>query len=347
MENKLKLLLIGPRTNKKDPFKTGGIIILFEDLLSQCSKHNIDFLSIDTNKANYPNIFLALLSIYFKIFLLSFRASHISLHGTANDYVYIAPFVVFWSKLLRKKSSLRKFAGNFNHYYAQAGLIKKKVIEYVLTNNDFNFFETKYLVNFFKTFNPNTFWFPNVREKNNTVRTKLFEKRFVFISQLYETKGVDEILQVSNLLPEGYIIDLYGPIKDEKYNNSHYFQPYKATYRGALASSEVKNTLAGYDVLILASHYYPGEGYPGIVIEALSIGKPVIVTNLESIREMVDEQCARFVKPQSIEDLKNKILSFNDSNYPEFSANALKCFDQFDSEIQTTNFLNIIMKEKL
>jgi glycosyltransferase involved in cell wall biosynthesis len=334
-----KTLLIGPRENKKDSTKTGGVIVLFEDLIGQFNKNNLDYIVVDTNKANYSNILVAMISIYLNIFIKSFKIERISLHGTANDYLYIAPFMILVSKLFRKKSSLRKFAGNFDGYYTNTSNFKKKIIQYVLKNSTYNFFETKYLVEFFKKFNENTFWFPNVREKQIVDSKKVFSKKFVFISQLYKSKGVDEILEASSMLDDGYEIDLYGPLRD--IYTEEYFSKYKANYKGSLEPTKVIETLNNYDVLILAS-YYPAEGYPGVVIEALSLGKPVVVTDLESIKEMVDETCAVFVKPRSAEDIKKAILSFNIDNYESYAQGALIVFKNFDSDIQTKIFFDTL-----
>lgn len=331
-----KYLLIGPCKNKKDASKTGGVIVLFEDLLFQFRKKNIQYIVIDTNKANYSNTIFAMLKIYLKILFNIFKIHHISLHGTAKDYIFIAPYVVFLSKVFSKKSSTRKFAGNFDRYYSESGILKKIIIEYVLKNSNQNFFETKYLVKYFQKFNSNTYWFPNVRQRNEEIKINTFNKKFVFISQLYKTKGVDEILEVSNVLDYTYTVDLYGPLKDEY--TQKYFDEFKANYKGSLKPDEVLKTLSNYDVLILAS-YYPGEGYPGVIIEALSLGKPVIVTDLESIKEMVNESCAKFVKAKSSQEILAAIKSFDIENYKEYSKNALLSFGKFDSDIQTSIFL--------
>lgn len=49
-------------------------------------------------------------------------------------------------------------------------------------------------------------------------------------------------------------------------------------YKGELQPSEVVLTLKQYDVLIFPSHY-EGEGCPGILVEALSVGLPIIASN--------------------------------------------------------------------
>jgi glycosyltransferase involved in cell wall biosynthesis len=339
------ILLIGPLENKKDPTKTGGIVVLFNDLLSQFKLRNIDFMVIDTNKANYPNILLALFTIYFKIIVLSFKADHLSLHGTAKDYIFIAPLVVMLSKVQGKTCSLRKFAGDFNKIYNISNILKKRLIEFSLKNSNMNFFETRYLVDFFAPFNTNTFWFPNVRKNQASSDTRVFQKKFVFISQLFASKGVDEILKASNLLPDGYTVDLYGPLHDTYTHTHNYFDDYRANYKSSLKPNQVLSTLEQYDVLLLPT-YYPGEGYPGIVIEALSLGKPVIVTDLPSIQEMVDENCAIFVKPKNYEDIMHAILKFNTDNYLSYSQNALSAFKQFDSDIQTDHFIKSLGLEK-
>lgn len=337
-----KLLLIGPCQNKKDPSKTGGVIVLFEDLLVQMKNRDLDFMVIDTNKANYSNILIAIIFIYLKIFIYFFSCKHISIHGTAKDYLFIAPFVIFLSKIFGKKTSTRKFAGNFNTFYENSQSWKKKLIEYVLKNSTYNFFETKYLVDFFKKFNKNTYLFPNVRKKLELETKSNFSKKFVFISQLFRTKGVHEILEASNKLDKSYQIDLYGPLRDDY--TLDYFDNYRANYKGSLKANEVLKTLNEYDVLTLAS-YYPGEGYPGVIIEALSLGKPVIVTDLESIKEMVDESCAIFVKPKCSGSIVESIKKFNEDNYKKYSFSALKYFDKFDSDIQTNIFLEIIFEK--
>jgi glycosyltransferase involved in cell wall biosynthesis len=118
---------------------------------------------------------------------------------------------------------------------------------------------------------------------------------------------------------------------------------YKAVYKNPLTHQEVLEIMYQYDVLVLPSYR---EGYPGVVIEALSIGLPVIVTNLSGIKEMVDENCAVFIKPGSSDDIVRAIVSFNNENYSVFSTNALKYFEYFDSEQHTIKYLNRINKKR-
>lgn len=334
-----KLLLIGPSTDKKNPSDTGGIVVLFEDLVTQCKGGNIDLEIIDTNKANYSNKVFAYLHILFSSILKIQRVTHVSLHGTANDYFLIAPFVVFLSKLFEKQVSLRKFAGNFDVIYDNSSNVKRRVIDYVLKKSDINFFETKYLVKKFKLQNKDTYWFPNVRVKPNVKREGEYQKKFIFLGQVKEEKGVKEILEVSNLLDNSYTFDIYGKL----FENMEYidFDQYKATYKSSLDPKDIQKTLCQYDVLVLPT-FWKGEGYPGVIIEALSVGLPIIATNLKGIKEMINEKSSVLINPKNVERLKEAIESFNKINYTEKSSAALKQSKSFDSEVQTKLFLERI-----
>ncbi len=334
------ILIIGACENKFDPTNTGGVVVLFENFKYELENIGINYYLVDTNKSNYPNIVLAMSSIFYNIFILGKKSKHISLHGTVKDYIFIAPFVLIVSKLFGIKYSLRKFAGNFDEYYMKSSFITKEVIKFVLRRSNANFFETKYLVKFFRKYNNNTFWFPNVRKVNSIkIRQSTYLKRFIFCSQVYKTKGIDEILNVSNKLPNDYIINLYGPLKDLKYTDK-YFANFKANYRGQLMPSEVQNILSEYDVLLLPT-YYDGEGYPGIIIEAYSLGLPVITTDWKSISEIATNDTGVIIKIKDEKSLEDAILSFNMDIYKIKSLNAYKASKQFDSAYQTKLFLEL------
>ena len=57
------LINIGACLNKKDISKTGGVVVLFEAWLQYCREQELNTKTIDTNKANYQNVFIAYFSI--------------------------------------------------------------------------------------------------------------------------------------------------------------------------------------------------------------------------------------------------------------------------------------------
>lgn len=336
-----KILFLGPRTNIAHPEQTGGAIVLFENLMEQCTKKNIDFHVIDTNKLNYSNHLFAYFSIIIQLFHHQKSYHHISLHSS-RDYIILGLCVVFIGKLFKKQTSLRKFGGEAAKVYITQSALRQKLMHFIFSKMDILFFEMKYLVSFFTAINPNTRWFPNVRKRVSLPsHPRSFSKRFVFISHVKHEKGVDEILEASNHFDDSYTFDIYGPISESKYTEE-YFSRYRANYRCALPSSDVLTTLNTYDVLLLPT-FYKGEGYPGIIIEAYSVGIPVIATTLQGIMEITDNhQTGLLVTPQNVAQLVSAIRYFDEFNYPSMSIAAYQKFDDFDTDIQTELFFKEI-----
>ena len=137
------------------------------------------------------------------------------------------------------------------------------------------------------------------------------------------------------------MIDIYGPIVDKKYSQE-YFKKNNVSYNGALESYAVPEVLNEYDVLLLPT-YWSAEGYPGIIIEAFSLGIPIITTKLDGIMEMVeDHKNGLLIDVKRSDQLFNAIMSFDKIDYALLSQNALKSFDNFNSFKQTELFLSRI-----
>lgn len=333
------LLLIGPMKNRKNPLLTGGAIVLFENLLIELNKQNIEYIAIDTNKKNYPNIIIAYILIYIKITYYSFKTNCISIHSS-KDYIFLSPYIILLGKIFRKTTILRKFGGEAWEIYKDSKGLKKYILNYIFLNTNYIFFETKYLVKEFKKINSNTFWFPNVRTSLNIKKySKKFLKKFVFIGHVIKEKGIDEIIKVKNKLDSSYSIDIFGPINNNNYSYE-YFKKHSISYKGILNQNEVISTLLNYDVLLLPSHK---EGYSGVIIESYLAGLPVIVNRLKALDEIVvHNKTGLIVNTKNITEFKNAILYFNNKNYTIMSKNAKDRFKLFDSTNQTIIFLNII-----
>jgi glycosyltransferase involved in cell wall biosynthesis len=334
-----KLLLIGPLANKKDPSKSGGVVVLFELLLKELRDKGVEFDVIDTLKENYANPLQAFFSISFTLARRIKNYEHISLQATANSFMMIGPLMILLAKLYKKRTSMRKFAGNFDLIYERGGWLKQFIIRYVLKNSDAIFFETQYLVEHFGSFNPDTHWFPNVRRATlSPDLPRSYSKRLVYVGTVNEEKGIDELVALSKRLDESYTLDIYGPIIDTKYSKEM-FERNGVSYKGALHPEKVAALLNAYDVLLLPT-FWKGEGYPGVIIEAFSLGLPVIATRLKGIAEMVQEgENGKLVDAKSIQQLFDAVESIDIGNYAHMSQNAFRSFSKFDSKVQTENYL--------
>lgn len=335
----IRLLIMGPCINKKNPEIASGPIVFFDGLKKELTINNIDYIVIDTNKKNYANFFIAYFSIMIQLLFKQKSSTYISLHSS-QDYMFFGMFIILIGKIFKKRTSLRKFGGEAISTYECSKGLKKYYLNYIFSHVDTLFFQTKYLVQFFSKINQNTFWFPNVRKRViETSIPRTFHKRFVFISHVIPEKGVDEIIEAFQWLDNTYTLDIFGPILDKKYSKEYFFK-HNISYLGALEPGEVIKKLNEYDVAILPSYK---EGYPGIVIEAYSLGMPVITTSLQAIKEIVDSyKTGILIEPKNANELFDAIMYFNENNYANMSKNAYKKFYEFEFEQQTKKYLERI-----
>ncbi|MEX0596852.1 MAG: glycosyltransferase family 4 protein [Candidatus Paceibacterota bacterium] len=85
--------------------------------------------------------------------------------------------------------------------------------------------------------------------------------------------------------------------------------------------SEIFNLYNASDVIVLPS--INNEDFPNVVIEAMSLGKPVIGTHIAGIPEqIVDYETGLIVEPASVEDLCKAIVKLN--NNPELISSMSK-----------------------
>lgn len=132
-------------------------------------------------------------------------------------------------------------------------------------------------------------------------------RRFVYVGQLRPEKGLHEALAASDELPPDARLELYGPTVpgfDPRLVEGH---P-RARYGGALGPEEVRDVLGRSDVLVFPS-YHPGEGLPGVVVEALQVGLPVIAARWRALPELVEDgRNGLLVAPRSIDELRAALL---------------------------------------
>ena len=74
----------------------------------------------------------------------------------------------------------------------------------------------------------------------------------------------------------------------------------KITFVPSRGTKEVAVWMAAADLVTLPSY---NEGCPNVVLEALSVGRPVVATRVGGIPELMDDTCGRLVPPQDVPSL--------------------------------------------
>jgi len=341
-----RILIIGPIPNPKHPKSIGGATILCKCLIDYCDSHNINYKLIVTNKyygifSSIKNLVAVLVRIVINVPFFPMVLCNLS----SNGVKVIAPYTYLVCKIFRKPFYLRLF-GSWIADLIGGNSIASSIIIHVIKGAKGVMLESHYVINKVSNIRNDIYWLPNSREiadDENTFSTTGYSKRFVFISQVKEEKGIEYILKLNDELKgAGYIFDIYGPIAQSKYS---YFENVQE-YKGVLDRNEIFSTLRSYDVLILPT-YYLGEGYPGIIIEAYIAGRPVISTKWKAIPELVEEGVTGFLSEvNDYNDLKEKVLMINNDNYARIAKNAFEKGKQFNSEkVHNELFKYIFEKE--
>ncbi len=337
---KKKYLLIGSIPTK-NPQSYGGTTILMKQMINYFDENQKNYIFIQANI--YDNKFGALknyIYIIVKTILNIHKVDLVMVNVARNGAFLLSPIIYILAKLFRKKFIFRIFGGNFIDLYRNNKL-RTIIANLTFIKSDIIFVETKEILKFVQKINKNTYWFPNTRKQTlMDTPKKEYNKRFVFISSVKETKGIDQIVDVFNQLDTMYQVDIYGPIQDKKYSEQ-YFTSTNTHYKGVIKPENVVATLYKYDVLLLPT-FHRGEGYPGIIIEAYSIGIPNISTRWQAIPEIVDDyQSGILIEPKSSKSLLDAIRYINKENYPMLSKHALEKFETFRYENVYKSITNI------
>ena len=129
--------------------------------------------------------------------------------------------------------------------------------------------------------------------------------RFVFLSRVHPDKGIGEILDATERLnslglQNRFEVDFYGKIEHSyeelfkseiaKYTNVH--------YKGFLnlMNNDGYVILSRYDVMLFPT-YWGGEGFPGVVIDANMSGLPIIASDWNMNREVIENGKTGFIIP--------------------------------------------------
>tara|TARA_B100000401_G_C52809928_1_gene723179 strand:+ start:256 stop:1305 length:1050 start_codon:yes stop_codon:yes gene_type:complete len=345
-----KILVIGSYPYPAYPKSIGGATNLVKGLLDYLIKNNVSYRFISTNILQFrsSNLFNYVYTILRALILIPF-SKIIIVNCSKNGAFFLYPIIFLISKILGKKIVFRMFGGNFIKLYSESNYINKKILFYSLKYSNIIFFETKYIIKYCKKIFPNhnnILWFPNIRSPHKFNRKLNYKKKFVFMSHIKYSKGIENIFDVANTLNNDYSFDFYGPIIDEKYTSDYINSKKNCNYYGVIKSEEVQKKLVLYDFVILPT-FYSGEGYPGIIIEAFSVGLPVIATNLDGISEIVNHNKNGLLIPvKDTKSLLDAIISINDKNYKSFSKNAQITFNNFNSESIYPQIIDCIYKLK-
>jgi glycosyltransferase involved in cell wall biosynthesis len=177
----------------------------------------------------------------------------------------------------------------------------------------------------------------------------------LYLSNFIKSKGYMDLLNsVVNLKDENVIFHFAGAFFNEKdkYDFIQFVEQNniknKVKYHGIVKGAEKKQLLQVSDIFVLPT-YYPNEGQPISIIEAMGNGLTVISTNHAGIPDIIKEGNGFLVNPKSPSEISQCIRALlNDrSKIIEIAKNNRKVTLENFREIHYINRLDKIFKEVL
>ncbi len=150
------------------------------------------------------------------------------------------------------------------------------------------------------------------------------KKKVVFVGWCMKEKGIEELLEawrdtVKN--PE-WGLDVIGPY-DKGYMADiiKKISPGQVNILGELPHEDTMKRLAEASIFVLPSY---SEGFPMSVLEAMSLGKAIIATDVGAIPEMLGEECGIVIEKENPKEIAGalKELMENEALRERYGANA-------------------------
>lgn len=178
--------------------------------------------------------------------------------------------------------------------------------------------------------------------------------RFLFIARLVKDKGLIEYVKAAQILshklhhqlkPEFHILGAFYPgnptaISEETMQK--WIDEGIVHYIGV--SDDVKSVIEDYDCIVLPSYR---EGLSRVLLEAASMAKPIITTNVPGCKEVVDNGINGYLcnvkDPNSLaEQIKKMIMLSSDERKKMGKNGRKKIIAEFDEKLVIEKYKNVI-----
>lgn len=325
MSNK-RILITAPSLDVNE--NVSGISSLVADIMrsSQNSLAHFKMGSRDGLKKNLLWAFKQLaiyINLFFTSFTRRFEIVHLNMGLEKFSIIRDSLAFFFWKKLFRKKIILHVHGGYYLMHLPDNKLIAyllNKVFHHadriiVLSQIEKDILSARYGDLAFEVF-PNAVNTASVMPHQRTYNKEILQ--FVFLGRINKSKGIFTISESLSML-ENYFhrftLDIYGagPDLEEWLQALNKFPNLQYTYKGVTGGAEKWKILGDADVFLLPSLH--SEGMPVAMLEAMAAGCVVMVSDVASVRAVINNNNGILLPVNDPAALAEKIIGLLDGKY--------------------------------
>jgi len=335
-----RLLLIGPLPRESDPI--GGTQVSFRELVQNFrASGQFDISVVDTSRPHTYESGVrrrwsdlrALVRVVTAILAQGRESTWIMFNAAPGATLLAGPLITLLSHSLGARCSIRVFGGDLDTELNRVPGLLAWLNHQTTLSADLLLLQTDALCCHFAD-RPTVRQLPTTRRAPAQPRVPSPRcRRFLFLAQLHPEKGLHEAVQAAELLPDGCTLDVYGPRLPQ--TPLDIFDGVTRTrYLGEVAPCDVWNVHGQCDALIFPS--WAHEGLPGVIIEALQCGLPVIASRWRLLPELIEDGVnGLLVEPRSASSLADAMrrLATNDTLYARLCHGARSIGLKYDSEV--------------
>ena len=231
------------------------------------------------------------------------RVDQVLIFGSQGFLLLMLPVLLLIAKIARKPCYVRAFGGSLDRFCDELNPLARWLLLASLRRADGLIVQTGLLHERFRELvGDSVYMVPGYRPMDGSspvspkpVTARAGPLRLIFLGIVKEEKGVFVLLEsLRRIHFEGtnaVQCDFFGMISESgaaRFEIELERTP-NASYCGVLDPDVVIPTLEEYDALVLPT-FYEGEGHPGVLVEAMMAGIPVITTDFRSIPELIEDR---------------------------------------------------------
>lgn len=298
---------------------------------------------------------LSFLKNYFSLYKVFFAdIIYCTIGQTFFGVLKYAPFVLF-AKVLRKTSVVHVKGGYLEDSYNQMGLLKKIIIKPILKGFSKGIVLSKSLKPLLEPFLEESRIFIQhnfVQESLIIPQNKVFEKkdfsklRLFFMSNLIPEKGIFEFLDALDALISAEIpfeAKIAGSIPDDQNDLLEKINILDNTEYLGVVSGKLKTELLSWGNVFCLPTYYPMEGQPISIIEAMGFGNFIVTTDHAGIPDICCKKNSLFVQKRDSKSLFKGLLELSKS-MNQLESISLKNLQYARKKFSEEGFISGILK---